>query len=760
MGGGVCAVVAVLLFAAFPANVTAYHAFDPPPDDPPKFVRLEWSFGQKDFDPKVAVADHGGQRYVYVAWWHHITGWWELWFRRLVSSGQEGEGPWSETARLVAFGDIVGGGGSAAYRDLALAAHGQDVYLAWTQYDDPRSLVWVARSSDNGASFPSVSTPIDEGAPFSYVEPDLAVTDEYAYLVRTRFSPTEPMRVQVLRLCPLPELKADVTADTHPAGAEWPAVAAHGTTVAVAFQRCTDCADPATLHVHAVQCVADLAVCIASPTPVSEGATTPSGAPVLANFGRHVHIAWQAGAEVVYQRLERGPFLSWDPATRAVVAPASGIPDGQTKYAVAAYGHGVAVAYRNPSWGPLQLRRNVYNGQPGSWQAPEDADCGWCEAGEVHVAVDARHEIAGEKGNIVQLVWARKENGAWSGVAHRRVPTEERERQAAVFLDLAVAQGQAAVTLGEFAYVFGGDVPDPTDRIWRYSPDQEFLPPEDTGHRLWPPLAYASAVRVGGAAYIFYGRTSPPAPTCVQKYDGTGDAGCVVFSETADRHGTSAVYDGARYAYVFGGKTSTGDYLDLITRWDAQTDQVAGWGVCPTPTLPYGLAFGSAAWHPGEGVAYLFGGERAGVPPAYSPRNSYNVYKFDPADPDCPTVQPVSLLPCPPWDACGIGDDDPASVRPGPGTVAVYAGGDAILVAGGRHLYPDGTFADSRYIWAFGTMAHTWGLKFVDLPACKSHGSGVWFGGRLYYFAGYEDADATQCAAGGNQVVRYDVDTH
>jgi len=212
---------------------------------------------------------------------------------------------------------------------------------------------------------------------------------------------------------------------------------------------------------------------------------------------------------------------------------------------------------------------------------------------------------------------------------------------------------------------------------------------------------------------------------------------------------------------VFGGKDSAGSYLDVITKWDAQSDQEVGWGACPTPTLPYGLAFDSAAWHPGEGVAYLFGGERAGVPPTNSPRNSYMVWKFDPTDPACPGIQTVSYMPCPPWDACGA--DDQASVRPGPGTVAAYVGNDVILVAGGRHLYDPalgGTFADSRYIYAFWTPFRTWTLEFVDLPACKSFGSGVWYSSRLYYFGGYKDPDSLLCADGGNQVVRYDLSTH
>lgn len=381
-------------------------------------------------------------------------------------------------------------------------------------------------------------------------------------------------------------------------------------------------------------------------------------------------------------------------------------------------------------------------------------------------AVDARHELSGEKGNILQYVWSRMDprNGrTWMGIAHRRVPTEEREREPTRFLptDITVAQGQSAVLLGQLGYLFGGDVPTATDRIWRYDPQVENLPPQDTGHRLIWPVAYSAAVSVGPAAYIFWGRTAGREYVCVQRYDGSGDPYCPQATETRFRYGHSAVYDGTRYVYIFGGIDFLGNYMDTITRWDKDTELEAGWGTCTPPTLPYGIAFGSAVWHPGQGVAYLFGGERAGASPGDPPRNSFMVWRFDPENTVCPSSpQTVSAMPCAPWDFCGLDDGDLSSVRPGPGTAGFYVGSDVILLLGGRHLYPGGTFAGSRYIWAFWTLTYTWGVKYVDLPACKSFGSGVLTSGRLYYFAGYKDPDANLCAAGGNQVVRYDLGTH
>jgi hypothetical protein len=77
---------------------------------------------------------------------------------------------------------------------------------------------------------------------------------------------------------------------------------------------------------------------------------------------------------------------------------------------------------------------------------------------------------------------------------------------------------------------------------------------------------------------------------------------------------------------------------------------------------------------------------------------------------------------------------------------------------------------DSRFIFSFDPSAYTFTLKLVDLPTCKALGSAIWYSpspptgtGRLYYFGGNVDSEAFcdtyPSTGGGNQVIRYDINT-
>lgn len=68
---------------------------------------------------------------------------------------------------------------------------------------------------------------------------------------------------------------------------------------------------------------------------------------------------------------------------------------------------------------------------------------------------------------------------------------------------------------------------------------------------------------------------------------------------------SSAVWDGAGHAYIFGGQTATGP-SDVISRYDAQTNTVA----VMRAKLPTPSGFGSAVWI--KNFAYIFGGTLPG----------------------------------------------------------------------------------------------------------------------------------------------------
>ena len=86
-------------------------------------------------------------------------------------------------------------------------------------------------------------------------------------------------------------------------------------------------------------------------------------------------------------------------------------------------------------------------------------------------------------------------------------------------------------------------------------------------------------------------------------------------------------------------------------------------------------------------------------------------------------------------------------------------------VTGGRDLP-----SDSRLIYSFDPSTYSFTLKLVDLPICKALGSAIWYSpspptgtGRLYYFGGnFNDeasCDGPMTTGGGNQVIRYDINT-
>ncbi len=771
-------IVVVLLIGvvvALSGQGLAYHQFDPQnvvyTDSPSPDVL--------DSVPKVAMADSGGTRYVYAVWWHQTGVNWELSFSRQLG---EGSGAW-EIRQILATPAMLQVG--PEYTDIAVSAYGQKVHVAWTeQVSGAPTSIKVATSTSNGAVGLWTSTTPSPDASYSFFEPDLVETDQYAYLARVRFSASSVARVQFVRLEPS-VVTFDVTTNTGSGTfAYTPSLAAYLANVVVAYQYCSaTCNKNSNIHVWSRRST-DAGVTWPAAVQVDTGtAATPGGSPDLASHGKQLHIVWQANTQILYERASvqqgQGFGQGWNAATRFTISTTFGTPTAESKFSIAAYGYGVAVVYRPTQTAPPSTRRNNFNGQTTAWLAAESLDASPNLVKEVDVTVDTRHEISGEKGNVVQYVWSRLDGTTnRQDVYHRRIPTDERERQRTTFGDFTQSQGQSAAfdPSANLGYIFGGSVPLLSDKIWRYDPTSDTLPPQDTGHRLLNPVRFTSAIwnpfGTFAGAFIFFGELSTGPTGYVCWYTGASNPACFL-ATPGPRSGTSAAYDTTRYAYVFGGKDSGGNYLSEVLKFDTSTSSFVGWGACAAPVLPTPMAFSSAAWDSQHNVVFVFGGEKQDPNFPTQATNYYDVLKFDPNASPCPTITTVATIPCPPWELCA---QETLSYRPGPGTVALYASALAlpvpsILLVGGAHL--TGVIGDlpfeTRFIYSFDTATYAFTLKLVDLPICKGYGSAIWYvslsgQGILYYFGGNFDneayCDGVATVGGGNQVVRYDINTH
>lgn len=348
---------------------------------------------------------------------------------------------------------------------------------------------------------------------------------------------------------------------------------------------------------------------------------------------------------------------------------------------------------------------------------------------------------------------------------HTVIRTEERERQPTTF-SFTEGRGQSAVwaptrTRG---YVFGGEIPGKTSQIWRFNP---VLETADSPHALPAATSYTSSVWAESslAAYIFGGERTTGPTNCVAKYTGLANAFCIAVTLPTARSGTSAAFDGT-YAYVFGGRDATPAYLNTILRFDVASEAFVAWPGC-NPVLLEAIAYSSAAWDPTQSVAYVFGGQHFDPDPLTGGDISYlRVQKFNPNALPCPTVQDIGQLPCQPWDGTLCTRAVLAT-----GTTAVHVTGTGVVLVAGGKFYDDtiigGTFAVyGRYIYEFTTASNSFTLKFVDLPTCKADGAAIWYPApvgtsRMYYFAGWvDDPVSLDACGGGNQVIRYERNTH
>ena len=164
-------------------------------------------------------------------------------------------------------------------------------------------------------------------------------------------------------------------------------------------------------------------------------------------------------------------------------------------------------------------------------------------------------------------------------------------------------QGTSAVWTGTHAYVFGGRDFSYTNQIVRYDPATDGA--VVMGARLPVNIAWTSAVWNGQYAFIFGGTYLWGGYTyhsnVILRYDPANDTlqtmPTRLFEPLSE---TTAVYDGARYAYILGGFSSWG-YRDVIYRYDTQNDTLTDWA-----RLPSGRSGMAGVW--ANNSVYAMGG--------------------------------------------------------------------------------------------------------------------------------------------------------
>jgi hypothetical protein len=204
------------------------------------------------------------------------------------------------------------------------------------------------------------------------------------------------------------------------------------------------------------------------------------------------------------------------------------------------------------------------------------------------------------------------------------------------------------ITPTQESYIFGGE--DRSSFPYQYSDEIMWLAgisddPADTGHSLltisgkaWMPAVWweSNDPVYPSRAYLFWGKNENGVSDCITIYKPTvpNPLDCDVSTLNHRSYGASAVYDGSRYVYIFGGYRSVAPPgpSNWILRIDTQDPSFdpdepgASIEVLPT-TLPTAVFYSAAAWDPVRGVAFIVGG-RTGW---YDPGDRASIVEFDPA---------------------------------------------------------------------------------------------------------------------------------
>jgi len=359
--------------------------------------------------------------------------------------------------------------------------------------------------------------------------------------------------------------------------------------------------------------------------PVSGVPGTDSLAPSVAGFLTYVHVSWtdyrQSQGAIFYRRSTNGGVV-WGTETQ-ISTPQIINPPPVGRSAIASCGLCVGIVWNQlgTTW-DLKFKYSLASGD--SWLPP---------LGEEPVT-------SGSDNDYLPAIAADRLTDptydyfvASYHIAFKRVPTvgppniQYYRRFSPEMSTLARALDanrwgtSAALDQVGGAWIFGGwigylnadcgilrfDTATYDESSW--AGDQLVAPSCADTSAVWVP----SGDPLQDGAYVFGGRTATGFSDKVLRFLPGQTPGNQVVEQSAHftttRFGTSAVFDGTRYAYVFGGRVDLGGtYLDQIARFDT----LGGPMFACTVTLPSGRTDTAAVWDPAVSHAYVIGGRNAG----------------------------------------------------------------------------------------------------------------------------------------------------
>jgi hypothetical protein len=332
--------------------------------------------------------------------------------------------------------------------------------------------------------------------------------------------------------------------------------------------------------------------------------------------GENVHVVWEDyrnidtdGAEIYYQRSTDSGETWPGPGTDVRISDDrddSNEYDTLPKLSVSGATVNVVWQRRHNTENHAEVMYdfNFQNGGSSGWNPDDDIAPDPPPAPPYHALMPDISAI----GNDRHVVWAYGYGGETGiPVAHRIDEISEVTSHT-----LMSKEGTSTVYAGSSLYVIGGYTgAGYSDEVVEVDP---FTGAASVVCYLSDGVAYTSAIWSGGDyIFAFGGQTSAGYVDTIWKIDLSGPSGpsCGTSIEYLDRvkAGTSAVYDGGLYAYIFGGFDGT-NYFDEILEFDVANEQIA----VHSAILASERAFTSAVWDYNQGKAFIFGGTVAGSP--------------------------------------------------------------------------------------------------------------------------------------------------
>jgi len=614
-------------------------------------------------NPRIVVNDDA---YVHVAYVRGVSGviQYQVYsaYRSLAGPG----GAWYADQAISNLGDVPTFAETVSLPDIDLRSDpvGRNVYVVWQQVDSgsPFGAIYLQVSEDAGTNWLKDSLPPFSPAPIQVsnsadgsVEPAIAVDEDFVYIAWSQVYGVLGNRIAVRvyersvlnGAGPYPSACADVLFETstylyqHRPRLVVDKTAA-GHIQNLVFQSYTDDQNPLTVdpwEVYTARSVvaSDLpaAQCggwPASPTQLSNPSdTADSMKPDIAHSaGQYLHVAWEdySGGGDSRIRYRQNQDLGAAPWGAEIVIAPTPPPDGtnQREPSVASCSGCVAVAYTQDfSSAESEIYFTWSLDRAATWKTPIDLSNDADQSQTPSLAVDEKRGATDFLYNRMHMAWNFRSAGTGNSEAQYRHSDKAEESGTSIAIKwtgppLAPSSGTAAAVdpaTGRswiFGGVIGGAPETYSSTILQWTAFDLFSQvstlPLDSG-KAWMP-----AVWVGPSeAYVLWGKKDPTTISgCITVYNpSSGSVACIPAGPpSAKRWGASAVYDGVRYIYVFGGSTNSGAPVGSrdIIRVDMSlgiANPAAFLTLCQC--LPGRPTMHSAAvWDAANGVAYVIQG--------------------------------------------------------------------------------------------------------------------------------------------------------